>query len=91
MGCSPHDVSRVFPCKHKAVKSDSKKSLRVGKFIASVYDVYFPGDHGHCGTDADHVPIIPGNNFTPDDSNGDERLQRPAFGNMAMDQAQAGE
>ena len=64
----------------------------MGKFIASVYDVYFPGDHGLYGTDADHLPVIPGNNFTPDCNHGDEpSLQRPAFGNLDMGQAQIGE
>ena len=49
------------------MKTDSKQtSFRLGKFVASVYDVYFPGDHGHFGTDADHVPVIPGNDFAPD-------------------------
>ena len=57
MGCTPHNVSRVFRCNHLAVKTDSeKKSLRVGKFIVRVYDVFFPGDHGHFGTDANYVP-----------------------------------
>jgi hypothetical protein len=64
MGCIPHDACAVFSCKHQVMKTDSKKrSLRLGKFIARVYDVYFPGDHGHYGTDADHVPVIPGNDF----------------------------
>ena len=49
------------------MKTDSKQtSFRLGKFVASVYDVYFPGDHGHFGTDADHVPVIPGNDFAPE-------------------------
>jgi hypothetical protein len=89
MGCSPHDGSRVFRCKHQPVKTDSKKkSLRVGKFIATVYDVYFPGDHGHFGTDADHVPVIPGNDFAPEVGNAEgSQLQDPAFGAMDMGQA----
>jgi hypothetical protein len=67
MGYKPHDIGVDSRCKHLAVKTDSKKrSLRVGRFVTSVYDVYFPGDHGHFGTDADHVPVIPGNDFTPD-------------------------
>jgi hypothetical protein len=58
MGSIPHDVREVFRCKHQPVKTDSKKrSLRLGKFIARVYGVYFPRDHGHYGTDADHVPV----------------------------------
>jgi hypothetical protein len=71
------------------MKPDSKKrSLRLGKFIARVYDVYFPGDHGHHGTDADHVPVIPGNDFAPASSNVEESpLQHPASGNMDMGQA----
>jgi len=49
------------------MKTDSEKSsLRLGKFIARVYDVYFPREHGHYGTDADHVPVIPGNDFALD-------------------------
>ncbi|MDB4793464.1 hypothetical protein OAG63_00355 [Methylacidiphilales bacterium] len=51
------------------MKTNSKKSsLRLGKFIANAYDIYFPRDHGHYGTDADHVPVIPGNDFAPDDT-----------------------
>jgi len=73
----------VCRCKHQAVKTDSKKrSLRLGKFIASVYDVYFPSDHGYYGTDADHLPVIPGNDFAPDASYREESpLQEPASGN----------
>jgi hypothetical protein len=43
-----------------------KRPLRLDKFIARVYDIYFPRAHGHYGTDADHVPVIPGNNFALD-------------------------
>jgi hypothetical protein len=36
----------------------------------------------HGGTDADHVPVIPGNDFPRDGSLRDEsQLQRPAHGN----------
>jgi hypothetical protein len=84
MGCTPHDASGAFRCKNQAVKTDSKKiSLRVGKFIASVYDVYFPGDHGHFGTDADHVPVIPGNDFAPEVGSAESsQRQDPASANM---------
>ncbi len=52
--------------------------MRPGKSVASEGDSYFPGDHGLYGTDADHVPIIPGNDFAPDGSNtGGFRLQNP--------------
>jgi len=93
MGCTPHDVSNVFWCKHQGVKTDSKKrSLSFGKFIASVYDVYFPCNHGHYGTDADHVPVIPGNDFAPVVSSAEGyQLQDSASGNMEMGQAQTGE
>jgi hypothetical protein len=75
MGCTPHDMNRVFKWKHQGVKTDSKKkSLRVGKFTASVYNVYFPGGHGCYGTDADHIPVIPGNDFVPDSDHGDTSL-----------------
>ena len=89
MGCSPHDGSRVFRCKHQPVKTDSKKkSLRVGKFIASVYDVYFPGDHGHFGTDADHVPVIPGNDFASEVGSAEgSQPQDPAVANMDTGQS----
>ena len=75
------------------MKTDSKKrSLRLGRFIASVYDVYSPGDHGHYGTDADHVPMIPGNDFAPDSGPGDESLlQCPASDSLDMGQTQFGE
>jgi len=34
---------------------------------------YFPHDRDyHGGTDADHVPVIPGNDFPPDASHQDE-------------------
>jgi hypothetical protein len=69
------------------MKTDSKKrSLRLGKFIARVYDVYFPG------TDADHVPVIPGNDFASEVGNAEGcQLQDSASDNMAMCQAQIGE
>jgi hypothetical protein len=75
------------------MKTDSKKrSLRLGKFIAGVYDVYFPRDHGHYGTDADHVPVIPGNDFAPEvGSAKGYQLPDSASGNMDMGQAQIGE
>jgi hypothetical protein len=61
--------SAVCRCKHQVVKTDSKKrSLRVGKFIVNVYDIYYPRSHCYYGTDADHLPVIPGNNFTSDDN-----------------------
>jgi hypothetical protein len=66
------------------VKPDSKKrSLRFGKFVASVYDVYFPRDHGQYGTDADHVPVSPGNDFAPEvGSSESSQLHDPAPANM---------
>jgi hypothetical protein len=80
-------------CKHQVVKTDSKKrSLRLGKFIASVYDVYFSRDHGHYGTDADHVPVISGNDFAPEVTNAEGyQLQDSASDNMDMCQTQIGE
>ena len=66
--------------------------MRLGKFIAGVYDVYFPRDHGHYGTDADHVPVIPGNDFAPEVGSAEGyQLQDSASGNMDMGQAQIGE
>ena len=75
------------------MKSDSKKrSLRFGKFIASVYDVYCPRDHGHYGTDADHVPVISGNDFASEVTSAEGyQLQDSASDNMDMCQAQIGE
>jgi hypothetical protein len=57
----------------------AKKSLRFGKFIALVYDAYFPHACDYQGgTDADHIPVIPGNNFVPDASHsGESSLQYP--------------
>jgi hypothetical protein len=93
MGCTPHDASMVFSCKPQTVKSGSKKkSSKLGKFISRVYDVYFPGDHGNYGTDADHLPVIPGNDFAADGSKGDEDpLQRPEFDEMNKGQVPIGE
>jgi hypothetical protein len=73
------------------MKTDSKKrSLRLGKFIARVYNVYLSRQHGHYGTDADHLPMIPGNDFAPGSSNTEESpIQHPASGNMDMGQAQS--
>jgi hypothetical protein len=46
----------------------------------------------HGGTDADHVPVIPGNAFPPDASHRDEsQLQRPAHGNADMHQTPFGQ
>ena len=75
------------------MKTDSKQtSFRLGKFVASVYDVYFPGDHGHFGTDADHVPVIPGNDFAPEFGNAEGyQLQDPAAGNMEPGQSSIGD
>jgi len=86
IGSIPHNVREVFRCKHQAVKTDSKKkSMRLGEFISPVYDVYFPYDHDYYGTDADHMPVIPGNDFAPDASHGnDSPLQHPVCGNMDM-------
>jgi hypothetical protein len=58
-----------------------KKSLRPGKFITRASDGYFSREHGRYGTDADHVPVIPGNDFAPTDGHGEESsLPEPAFG-----------
>jgi hypothetical protein len=75
------------------MKSGSRKrTSSLGRFIDRVYHIYFPGDHGYFGTDADHVPIIPGNDFTADDIRENERpLQAPAPGNMDMGQPPAGD
>jgi hypothetical protein len=84
---------RFSGVKHLAMKTDSKKRfLRLGKFIVSVYDAYFPRDHGHYGTDADHVPVIPGNDFAPEVGSAEGyQVQVSASGNMDMGQAQIGE
>ena len=63
MGCTPHDAGSVIQGKQQAVKiGPKKKSLKPGKIIACGYAVR---DHGHIGMDADHVPVIPGNDFAP--------------------------
>jgi len=55
-----------------------KKSPTVGEFIASAYGVYFPHDlTDHGGTDADHVPVVPGNDFFPDAGHGDDSTLQP--------------
>ena len=56
------------------MKTNSKKrSPTVGEFFACIYDVYFPHDRDyHGGTDADHPPVIPGNDFPPDAGQIDE-------------------
>jgi len=84
---------RFSGVKHQAMKTDSKKrSLRLGKFIASIYDVYFPRDHGHYGTDADHFAVIPGNDFAPEAGSAEGyQLQDSASGDMDMCQAPIGE
>ena len=65
--------------------------MRLGKFIASVYDVYFPRDHGHYGADADHVPVIPGNDFAPEVGIAEGyQLQDSASANMEISQAPIG-
>jgi hypothetical protein len=54
MGCSPHSVHVVSHVKTKYVKTSSRKRcLTFGKFIG----------RNHRGTDADHLPVIPGNAF----------------------------
>ena len=46
----------------------------------------------HGGTDADHVPVIPGNDFPRDGSHRDEsQLQRPAPGDADMHQTPFGQ
>jgi hypothetical protein len=49
---------------------------------------YFSRDRDYRGgTDADHVPVIPGNDFPPDPSHLDEcPLDRPAPGDADMGQ-----
>lgn len=71
--------------------TSKKKSLRLGKVIASVYDVYFPGDHGRYGTDADHLPVIPGNDFAPEAGQLECPIQLPASGNVETDPTPLGE
>jgi len=42
-----------------------KKSPTIGEFISRVYAIYFPRDcTDQEGTDADHIPVIPGNDFS---------------------------
>lgn len=50
------------------MKTNSRKrSPTAGEFIGRAYGVCFPHDlTHHGGTDADHVPVIPGNDFSPD-------------------------
>ena len=70
----------------------NKKFLKVAKFIAGVYGVYLPGGHGYYGTDADHVPVIPGNDFAPEVGRADgSQLQDPATGNMDTGQSLIGD
>lgn len=47
-----------------------KRSLKLGEFITRVYHGYFPHNRGCYGTDADHIPVIPGNDFPPETSRG---------------------
>lgn len=84
MGCTPHDINRVLRGKNQTVKTGpKKKSWKLGKVIASVYDVYFPGGHGNYGTDADHLPVIPGNDFAPEVGSAvSSQQQDPASGKM---------
>ena len=53
---------------------------------------YFPHDCDYDGgTDADHVPVIPGNHFPPDAGYGDDSfLQPPAPGDADMGQTSFG-
>jgi hypothetical protein len=53
----------------------------------------FPYDRTYRGgTDADHVPVIPGKDFPPDGSHQDESpLDRPAPGDADMDQTPFGQ
>ena len=56
------------------MKTNSRKrSPTVGEFIGRAYGVCLPHDLAHHGgTDADHLPVIPGNDFPPDASQRDE-------------------
>ena len=50
-----------------------KRSLRFGDFISHAYDIFFHTNRDyHEGTDADHIPVIPGSDFAPDVDLGDE-------------------
>ena len=42
--------------------------MKHGEFTACIYDDCFPYgfDYAAGGTDADHIPVIPGNNFVPE-------------------------
>ena len=93
MGSIPHNARAAFSCKPQTVKSGSKKKpSKLGKFISRTYAVYFPAGHGHYGTDADHVPVIPGNDFTPDSSTvAESSLQPIASSNTDVGPAPTGE
>ena len=56
------------------MKTNSRKrSPTVGEFIGRAYGVCLPHDLAHHGgTDADHLPVIPGHDFPPDGNHGDE-------------------
>jgi len=69
------------------MKSKSRKrSPTVGEFFARMDDVYFPHDRDyHGGTDADHLPVIPGKDFPSDASHKDEFPQQStALGDAEM-------
>jgi len=68
------------------MKTNSRKrSPRVGGFIARVYYAYFPHDRHDGGTDADHVPVIPGNDFPSDAKHKNESpFQYPVPGDAGM-------
>ena len=56
-----------------------KNSPTIGEFIATAYSICFPYDFAHYGgTDADHVPVIPGDDFPADASHRDESVLHPA-------------
>jgi len=61
------------------MKTNSRKRApTVGEFIGRAYGVCLPPDlTHHGGTDADHVPVIPGNDFSPDASQGTESPRPP--------------
>jgi hypothetical protein len=44
-----------------------RRPLKLGEFTAYVYDDRLPFGFDYAGgTDADHIPVIPGNNFVPE-------------------------
>ena len=80
MGCSPHSLCAIFEVKPEGMKTSSRKRCaRLGEFIL----------RSHGGTDADHLPMIPGHEFSAEVGRGSRNRVTPRVARFTVSNSQA--